>query len=141
MNAVVVSGDATRLSGVVLALQNATSALDKDVRKALQPINSNCVFLVIGNKAVIYRRMVEAMTANVLGECDRPLFVCVSYNQAWFLDNRNRMDDAKESTGNRAHVAEFLDVVKTHPWFDLPYDLVVIESAAAGKARRAWSAN
>ena len=141
MQAVVAKGDARTLTSITASLRTAASALDKDVRETLRWKSPGEFFLVIGNKAVIYRRMVESMTAVLQEKCNRPLFVCISYNEAWFLENRNRLNDARESTGNRAHVAEFLSVVEGHPWFDLDFDLIVIESDAATEARRKWMSN
>ena len=77
--------------------------------------------------------MVESMTAVLQEKCKRPLFVCISYNEGLVPREQNRLNDARK-IGNRAHVTEFLSVVDDHPWFDVDFDLIVIESDAASEA-------
>ena len=149
MRSLVISGDADDLSPVLTALESAESGLHQHVTKSLKKVHDRKhIIPVIGNTAIVYKRMVEAMTAIAEHDCHEVVFICLTYNEAWFLENRNKLvsrgrfgrNAVKESVGNRCHLDVFRDIVSQHHWFNPNYSLVAIESALATHCRMTWDA-
>jgi hypothetical protein len=134
MRVTLVQGDGPLQRPLAKALESSVSALMTDLERAIKHLEREEVFLVVGNKCTVHKRMVEAWTAWTQQRIQRGYFVCLSFKQAWYLAHRNKLHNATPSTGNRADVRDFLTITEASPWFDFPYDLLVLEQEEARRA-------
>ena len=135
-----VLGKGTVDSALIGALQAVGSSSHKDVQAAIAPLGRPDVFIVIGNKCTVHKRMVESWNDWVERRISHAFFVCKTHKEAWFVENRKKLGGQKisASTGNRADVRDFFDRIEENKWFDLPKTVLILETDEARQAYKTF---